>query len=183
MAKVLGVSATASVLSMNIQDWSPLGWTGWISLQSEGLSRVFSTSAVQKHQLYYCLSMFNEDPYLTMQCNSFRCYIALIISKRLPVMPHWHFNVPSLSLLCLRCDVKQIFSLRLPTLPLRVYCHLNKSSLGSLDLLSRDRNVPCNNTSLVEPAGDFSKPQFLTSFAPERHCLNSCFSLSFMLSY
>ena len=39
----IGVSASASVLSMNIQDWFPLGWTGWISLQSKGLSRVFST--------------------------------------------------------------------------------------------------------------------------------------------
>ena len=40
----IGVSALASVLSMNIQDWSPLGWTGWISLQSKGRSRVFSTT-------------------------------------------------------------------------------------------------------------------------------------------
>ena len=39
----IGVSASASVLPMNTQDWSPLGWTGWISLQSKGLSRVFST--------------------------------------------------------------------------------------------------------------------------------------------
>ena len=46
----IGVSASASVLPMNIQDWSPLGWTGWISLQSEGLSRVFSNTTVQKHQ-------------------------------------------------------------------------------------------------------------------------------------
>ena len=52
VAKVLGVSATASVLPMNIQNWSPLGWTGWMSLQSEGLSRVFSNSTVQKHQLF-----------------------------------------------------------------------------------------------------------------------------------
>ena len=44
-----GVSASASVLPMNIQDWSPLGWTGWISLLSKGLSRVFSNTAVQKH--------------------------------------------------------------------------------------------------------------------------------------
>ena len=44
------VSASASVLPMNIQDWSPLGWTGWISLQSKGLSRVFSSTTVQKHQ-------------------------------------------------------------------------------------------------------------------------------------
>ena len=46
------VSASASVLPMNIQDWSPLGWTGWISLQSKGLSRVFSNTTVQKHQLF-----------------------------------------------------------------------------------------------------------------------------------
>ena len=45
-----GISASASVLPMNIQDWFPLGWTGWISLQSKGLSRVFSNTTVQKHQ-------------------------------------------------------------------------------------------------------------------------------------
>ena len=44
------VSASKSVLPMNTQDWSPLGWTGWISLQSKGLSRVFSNTTVQKHQ-------------------------------------------------------------------------------------------------------------------------------------
>ena len=44
------VSASASVLPMNTQDWSPLGWTGWISLQSKGLSRVFSNTTVQNHQ-------------------------------------------------------------------------------------------------------------------------------------
>ena len=46
----IGVSASTSVLPMNIQDWSPLGWTGWISLQSKGLSRAFSNTTVQKHQ-------------------------------------------------------------------------------------------------------------------------------------
>ena len=46
------VSASASVLPMNMQDRSPLGWTGWISLQSEGLSRAFSNTAVQKHQFF-----------------------------------------------------------------------------------------------------------------------------------
>ena len=45
-------SASASVLPMNIQNWSPLGWTGWISLQSKGLSRVFSNTTVQKHQFF-----------------------------------------------------------------------------------------------------------------------------------
>ena len=46
------VSASASVLPMNIQDWFPLGWTGWISLLSKGLSRVFSNTTVQKHQFF-----------------------------------------------------------------------------------------------------------------------------------
>ena len=48
----IGVSASASVLSMNTQDWPPLGWTGWISLQAKGLSRVFSNTTVQKHQFF-----------------------------------------------------------------------------------------------------------------------------------
>ena len=47
----IGVSASTSVLPMNTQDWS-LGWTGWISLQSKGLSRVFSNTTVQKHQFF-----------------------------------------------------------------------------------------------------------------------------------
>ena len=48
----IGVSASASVLPMNIQDWFPLRWAGWVSLQSKGLSRVFSNTAVQKHQFF-----------------------------------------------------------------------------------------------------------------------------------
>ena len=48
----IGVSASASILPMNTQDWSPLGWTGWISLQFKGLSRVFSNTTVQKHQFF-----------------------------------------------------------------------------------------------------------------------------------
>ena len=48
----IGVSASTSVLPMNTQDWSPSGWTGWISLQSKGLSRVFSNTTVQKHQFF-----------------------------------------------------------------------------------------------------------------------------------
>ena len=57
-----GVSASISVLWMNTQDWSPLGWTGWISLQSKGLSRVFSNTTVQKHQFF--------GPQLSSQSNS-----------------------------------------------------------------------------------------------------------------
>ena len=48
----IGVSASTSVLPMNTQDWSPLGWTGWISLQSNGLSRVFSNTTIWKHQFF-----------------------------------------------------------------------------------------------------------------------------------
>ena len=48
----IGVLASASVLPMNVQDWFPLGWTGWIFLQSKGLSRVFSSTTVQKHQFF-----------------------------------------------------------------------------------------------------------------------------------
>ena len=48
----IGLSASTSVLPMNTQDWSPLGWTGWISSQSKGLLRVFSNTTVQKHQFF-----------------------------------------------------------------------------------------------------------------------------------
>jgi len=48
----IGASALASVFPMNIQDWFPLGLTGWISLQSKGLLRVFSNTTVQKHQFF-----------------------------------------------------------------------------------------------------------------------------------
>ena len=64
----IGVSASASVLSMNIQDWFSLGWTSWISLQSKGLSRVFSNTTVQKHQFYSTqLSLLSKShhPYMT----------------------------------------------------------------------------------------------------------------------
>ena len=50
--QTIGVSALASVLPMNTQDWSPLEWTGWVSLPSKGLSRVFSNTTVQKHQFF-----------------------------------------------------------------------------------------------------------------------------------
>ena len=48
----IGASASVSALTMNIQDWFPLGWIGWISLQSKGLSRIFSNTTVQKHQFF-----------------------------------------------------------------------------------------------------------------------------------
>ena len=63
----IGVSGSASVLPMNTQDWSPLGWTGWISLQSKGLSRVFSNTTVQKHH-FRCSAFITDQlshPYMT----------------------------------------------------------------------------------------------------------------------
>ena len=54
----IGVSTSASVLPMNNQDWSPLGWTGWISLQSKGLSRVFSNTTAQKHHSLALILLF-----------------------------------------------------------------------------------------------------------------------------
>ena len=59
----IGASASASVLTMNSQDWFPLGWTGWISLQSKGLSRVFSNTMVQKHQ-FFSAQLFYSPAYL-----------------------------------------------------------------------------------------------------------------------
>ena len=50
--QIIGVLASTSVLPMNTQDWAPLGWTGWISLQPKGLSRVFSNTTFQKYQFY-----------------------------------------------------------------------------------------------------------------------------------
>ena len=64
----IGVSASTTVLPMNNEDWSPLGWTGWISLQSKGLSRVFSNTTVQKHQFFMVLSFLYSPtlhPYMT----------------------------------------------------------------------------------------------------------------------
>ena len=58
----IGVSASASVLPMNVQDWFPLGWTDWISLQSKGLSRVFSNTTVRKHR--------SSDAQLSLWSNS-----------------------------------------------------------------------------------------------------------------
>ena len=61
-----GVPASASVLPMNTQDWQPLGWTGWISLQSKGLSRLFCNTTVQNHQ-FFSISLIVQlsHPYMT----------------------------------------------------------------------------------------------------------------------
>ena len=65
----IGVSASVSVLPMNTQDWSPLGWTGWIFLQSKGLSRVFSNTTVQKHQFFGTLLLSHRKEHLWVSSN------------------------------------------------------------------------------------------------------------------
>ena len=67
----IGVSASALVLLMNIQDWSPSGWTGWISLQSKGLSRVFSYTTVQKH-IYILETYYYVKVKVTQLCPTHR---------------------------------------------------------------------------------------------------------------
>ena len=75
----IGVSASGSVLPMNIQDWFPLGWTGWVSLQSKGLSRVFSNTTVQKHQLLWMHGCI---------CIAFRSLGAGVTSAESPSTPY-----------------------------------------------------------------------------------------------
>ena len=60
----IGVSASASVFPLNTQDWSPLGWTGCTSLQSKGLSRVFSNNTVQKHQFFSAQLSSQSNPHI-----------------------------------------------------------------------------------------------------------------------
>ena len=87
-----GVSALASFLSKNTQDCSPLGWTGLISLQSKGLSRVFSNTAVRKHQ-FKCAVRFSECQKLKPKQ---RCLQRSSINKRKRERENKHFScVPS----------------------------------------------------------------------------------------
>ena len=82
----IGVSSSSSVLPMNIQDWFRLGWTGWISLQSKGFSRVFSNTTVQQHQLFF--SSYGEQGLLfsfgiwVSHCSVFSCCRAQALEHR-----------------------------------------------------------------------------------------------------
>ena len=87
----IGVSASTSVLSMNTQDWSPLRWIGWISLQSKGLSRVFSTT-VQKHQFF--------STQLSFFFFIFKLYIIVLVLPNIKMnLPHVYMCSPSWTLL------------------------------------------------------------------------------------
>ena len=107
----IGVSASASVLPVNTQDWSPLGWTGWISLQSQGRSRVFSNTIVQKHQFFH-LSFLNP------------VNLPFLHSFEMLLLPHIKFppiNEANLGLQFLFC---QFFCLHLSQ------CHMNSIPLA-----------------------------------------------------
>ena len=69
-----GVSALASFLPKNTQGWSPLGWTGWISLQSKGLSRVFSNTTVQKHQFFGAQLSSQSSSHISLQLKLINLY-------------------------------------------------------------------------------------------------------------
>ena len=84
----IGVSASTSVLPMNIQDWFPLGWTGWISLHAKGLSRVFSNTTVQKYQFF--------SSQLSSQSNS---YIHTTTTGKTIALTRWTFVGKVMSLL------------------------------------------------------------------------------------
>ena len=85
------VSASASVLPMNIQDWFPLGWTGWISLQSKGLSRVFSITTVQQHQFFN--SQLSRNPHFLDAPHEYNCpglcFLRVIFSGKWLGMAMW----------------------------------------------------------------------------------------------
>ena len=81
----IGVSASASVLPMNTQDWSPLGWTSWISLQSKGRSRVSSNTTVQKHQFFSAELSSQSNSHLYMTTGK-------TITLTRQTFAYWHLN-------------------------------------------------------------------------------------------
>ena len=88
----IGASASVSILPVNIQDWFPLGWTGWISLQSKGLSRVFSNTTVQKHQCF--------SPQLSLWSNP---HIHILLLEKTIALTRWTFVDKVMSLLLICC--------------------------------------------------------------------------------
>ena len=102
----IGVSASVSVLSMNIQNWFPSEWTGWILLQSKGLSRVFSNTTVQKHQFFGTQFFIVQlsHPYMTTGKT-----IALTIWPFVSKVMFLHFNMLSRSVIAFLPRRKRLF--------------------------------------------------------------------------
>ena len=88
----IGILASASVLPMNIQDWFPLGWTSWISLQFKGFSRVFSNTTVQKHQFFGAQPCIWSHPYMatrkTIALNRWT-YVSKVMSLLFSMLSGW----------------------------------------------------------------------------------------------
>ena len=102
----IGVSASASVLPMNIQDWSPLGLTGWISLQSKGLSRVFSNTTVQKHQFFSAqLSLWSSYHIRTWLLDRNLKYTKSALKISSKTINYWKFpGGLVIKILCVHCQ-------------------------------------------------------------------------------
>ena len=97
----IGVSGSASVLPMNIQDWFPLGWTGLISFKSKGLSRVFSNTTVQKHQFFGLSNGFSASIVIVMCLMSYFINMVYTIDWFLYVKVALHlWDKPHLVIVC-----------------------------------------------------------------------------------
>ena len=99
------VSASTSVLPMNTQDWSPLGWTAWISMQSKGLSRVFSNTTVQKHHS----SMTNLDSILKSRDITLTTKVRLVKAMVFPVVVYRCESWTMKKAKCWRIDAFELF--------------------------------------------------------------------------
>ena len=139
----IGVSASASVLPMNTQDWSPLGWTGWISLQSKGLTRVFSNTTVQhllSHNICMSGSLFREWPSLnhialigsSQQKCVFSRWAELHLSDFCPI---YRYTFPLLGAHLIRSAPQRILLLWIiqPIISITPFCHI----IYSLEYQSR----------------------------------------------
>ena len=80
-----GVSASVWLLPMNTQDWFPLGWTGWISLQSKGLSRVFSNTTVQKHQFFGAQLSLQSNFLRSLMSQALQCKTSVYKRDRMKI--------------------------------------------------------------------------------------------------
>ena len=124
------VSASALVLPMNTQDWSPLGWTGWISLQSKGLSRVFSNMTVQKHQFFGTqLSLWSNSHIHTWLLEKPQLWLADICWQIMSLL----FNILSRLIAILSRSKRLLISwLQSPSAVILEHTHQKKSLTASI---------------------------------------------------
>ena len=126
----MGVSASASVLPMNIQDWFPSGWTGWISLQSKGFSRVFSKTTVQKHQFFGTQLSSQSNSHIHLVSDAIQPCPLLLLPSIFPSIRVF----PSESVLHIRWPKYGSFSFSIS--PSNEYSELISITMDWLDLLA-----------------------------------------------